>query len=793
MKISEAWLREWINPPLSTQDLADQLTMAGLEVDAITPAAGTFDHVVVAKVLHTQPHPQADRLTLCTIDAGDDEHLSVVCGAPNVRPGLMVALAKIGANLPGGLKIKETKLRGELSQGMLCSADELGFVSTNDGILELADDAPLGQSIRTYLLLDDHVFDLNLTPNRADCLSIRGVARDLAALNHLPLLSSPAPTITVQSHETKAIHLDAPQACPHYTGRVITQINPLASTPMSIVERLRRADIRAIHPVVDVLNYVMLELGHPMHAFDLRAITGDLHVRTAKKDESLVLLNDQNILLDEQSLVIADDHQALALAGIMGGSDSAVQADTTDIWLEAAFFDPHSMSGQARRFGLATDASHRFERGVDPNLSLHALDTATALLHTIVGGQIGPVVQQTASDFSCEPRIISFRPNTVTRLSGMDIPLEKMQSILEHLGMSVVSQGTDWTVTVPTYRFDIYAEVDLVEEIIRINGYNNIPTHTITSTVQASAINPTEHLTTVIMEFLAHRGYQETISYSFVDPQLQEAVYPDTPSKTLLNPISTELSAMRVGLWPGLLAAMIHNLHRQQPALKLCETGKVFLAKGDSFEEKPVCAGLVVGAYGQYNWSETDTDYDFFDMKGDLEALISELKLRDIQFVAGEHSALHPGKTAKIMCGAQIIGYVGALHPRLMDVLDIDAEVLVFELVISELPKPAHATYQSISKYPQIRRDLSILVAESVSATAIETVVRRAIDPKILKSFYIFDVYTGGGLAAEQKKSIALGMLLQSDERTLVDEEIHAMITSVVTALQQQLQAVLRI
>ena len=792
MKISEAWLREWINPPLSTQDLANQLTMAGLEVESLTPAAGAFDHVVVAKVVHTKPHPQADRLTLCEVDVGNGSPLAIVCGASNVRPGLMVALAKIGAHLPNGLVIKETKLRGELSQGMLCSTEELGLPSQTEGILELAHDAPLGQDLRQYLSLDDHILDLDLTPNRADCLCVLGVARDLAALNDLPLKPLDIPKNSTSTDHVLAVHLDESQSCPRYVGRVLTGINSHAITPLYITERLRRADIRPIHPVVDILNYVMLKVGQPMHAFDLRHISGTIHVRKAYAEEPLQLLGGRDLALNERSLVVADDEKALALAGIMGGEQSGVQPDTTGIWLEAAFFEPRAIAGVARSFGLSTDASHRFERGVDPNIGIAALEIATSLLVEIVGGQIGPIVQQSADHFSNQPRSITFRPETVARLSGVTVANELMQGILQHLGMTIVIQNEVWQVTVPTYRFDLGIEEDLVEEIIRINGYDKIPTHTITSTLQAGNIDPLEKLSTFSMQFLAQRGYQETISYSFVDPQFQEELYPDIPAKSLLNPISSELSVMRVGLWPGLLAAMMHNIHRQQGALKLCETGKVFLLNGDTVEEKPACAGLIVGTHGEYNWSETAAHYDFFDMKGDLQALFGTLKQKDIHFVPDHHIALHPGKTAKIMCGTQPIGWIGALHPRLLDALDLEAEVLVFELMLSSLPTTSAITYQTISKYPQIRRDLSLLVDDHISAQAIEDVVRAALDPSILKSFYIFDVYTGGGLAEERKKSIALGLLLQNNERTLVDDEIHAMIAGVVTSLQQTLNAVLR-
>lgn len=792
MKISEAWLREWINPPLSTQDLANQLTMAGLEVDALSPAAGEFDRVVVAKVVQTKPHPQADRLTLCEVDAGDGKPLAIVCGASNVRPGLMVALAKMGAHLPNGMVIKETKLRGELSQGMLCSTEELGLPSQADGILELAQDAPIGQDLRQYLSLDDHILDLDLTPNRADCLSILGIARDLAALNNLPLKPLDIPNNAVKTDHVLAIHLDDSKACPRYVGRILTGINPHATTPLYMAERLRRVDIRPIHPVVDILNYVMLTVGQPMHAFDLRHISGAIHVRKAHPAEPLQLLGGRDIALNERSLVVADDEKVLALAGIMGGEQSGVQTDTTDIWLEAAFFEPTAIAGIARSFGLSTDASHRFERGVDPNLGLAALELASALLIDIVGGDLGPIVQQSADHFSAQPHSIAFRPETVARLSGVTVATDTMQTILQHLGMTVVVEKDGWQVTIPTYRFDVSIEADLVEEIIRINGYDKIPTHIITSTLQPGTIDPLEQMSTHIMQFLAQRGYQETISYSFVDPQFQQAVYPDVPAKSLLNPISIELSAMRVGLWPGLLAAMMHNIHRQHGALKLCETGKVFLANGDIVDEKVTCAGLLVGTHGEYNWSEKATHYDFFDMKGDLQALFGTIKQKDIHFVPDQHIALHPGKTAKIMCGTETIGWLGALHPRLLDTLDLEAEVIVFELMLSSLPPAPAITYQPISKYPQIRRDLSLLVDDHISAHAIEAVVRAVLDPHILKSFYIFDVYTGGGLSDERKKSVALGLLLQNNERTLVDDEIHAMIADVVTALQQKLNAVLR-
>ncbi len=792
MKISESWLREWVNPPLTTAALSSQLTMAGLEVETVTPVAGMFTHVIVAKVTQTKPHPQADRLTVCDVDAGSGTVLQIVCGAANVRAGLKVALAMIGAHLPGDFVIKETKLRGELSQGMLCSASELGLAEQSEGILELADDAPIGINFREYLALDDHVFDLDLTPNRADCLSVLGVARDLGALNNLPVKPIASDRIAVNSDQQLQIHLHEPQACPKYAGRVITGINSEASTPLWMKERLRRADLRATHPVVDVLNYVMLELGQPMHAFDLNRITGNIHVRKANADEMLQLLGGQTVTLTNNVLVIADDKNALAMAGIMGGDHSAVHNETQAIWLESAYFNPLAIAGIARQFGLSSDASHRYERGVDPELGVPALERAAALLHSIVGGTVGPIVETIDSAYFPAPKTIAFDPRQVMRLTGMPVPEAQMLTIFTHLGLQVAAQNIPWQVHVPSYRFDLQAGVDLVEEVIRIVGYDNIPMQSETMTMQAGTIDPLEQITTAITQFLAHRGYQETISYSFVDPQLQQPMYPDLSSKMLLNPISAELSAMRVGLWPGLIAAMLHNIHRQHAALKLCETGKIFLLNEGQVEEKLACAGLIVGTHGQYNWTEVDSTYDFYDMKGDLEALFATLQRKDIRFIPDEHTALHPGKTAKILCDGQDIGWIGALHPRLVDNLDLDAEVIVFEFMVSAFIQQPSIVYQSISKYPQIRRDLSLLLDEHVHATELESVIRSVLDPKTLKAFYIFDVYTGGGLAAEHKKSVALGLVLQSDERTLIDAEIHAMISAVVTALETQVGAVLR-
>ncbi|WP_133127547.1 phenylalanine--tRNA ligase subunit beta [Legionella nagasakiensis] len=790
MKISELWLREWVNYQLTAQQLAAQLTMAGLEVDAVSPVAGQFDKVVVAEVLSTMPHPQADKLTVCEVNAGDEKTYTIVCGAPNVRAGLKVALACLGAYLPGGVKIKEVKLRGQLSQGMLCSGSELGLEERSDGILELAQEAPIGADLREYLSLDDHVLDIDLTPNRADCFSVLGVAREVAALNKLPM-DKPHPKINKpQIDASLTIHLQATDACPQYCSRIIRAINPHAVTPLWMQERLRRGGVRPLHPVVDVTNYVMLELGQPMHAFDLQAIEGDIYVRYAHEEEMLILLDGQEVALSKDVLVIADSSKPLALAGIMGGEASSVQTNTTDILLESAFFNPIHIAGVARRYGLTSDSSQRFERGVDPALQVLAMERATELLHTIVGGEIGPIT--TVNHPQKLPQLVKvlFNPVKVKQLSGLEVPVTEMEQILSRLGMNITHQQDYWLVDIPSYRFDISLEVDLVEEIIRLYGYENITVQPMLTSLQAGKVNPYEQLSTRISNFLSHRGYHETISYSFVDPELQQAVYPQSQALQLLNPISQELSNMRVGMWPGLIASMIYNYHRQQTAIKLFEVGVVFNRNGHLVEERPCVAGLLLGEHGTLNWSETTRIFDFYDLKGDVQALFATLNVNDVDFVAAVHPALHPGKSACILVGKQAVGWIGALHPRLVDALDFDGEVLLFELSLSFLRQdPVH--YRPISKYPQIRRDLSLLVNQEINAIQIEEAIRAVVAPEWLKGFNVFDVYTGDSIPAG-KKSLAVALTLQDDNRTLVDAEINIIISAIIKKLKNEFAITLR-
>ncbi len=792
MKISESWLRELVNPKINGEQLAAQLTMAGLEVDARAPVAGQFEKVVVAEVLNTIPHPQADKLTLCDVSIGDAATYKIVCGARNVRQGLKVALALPGANLPGGISIKETKLRGELSQGMLCSTTELGMDESSEGILELPNDAPLGEDLRNYLSLDDHIIDIDLTPNRADCFSILGVAREVAALNRIPINKVPVNVVPPSIDETLTITIKAVEACPQYCGRIIRQINSKADTPLWLKERLRRCGVRPLHPVVDVTNYVMFELGQPMHAFDLQKIQGNIQVRLAQSKETLELLNGQQIELNEKVLVIADDHKALAMAGVMGGEDSAVSVDTMDIFLESAFFNPLTVAGVARQYGLSSDSSQRFERGVDPSLQNIALERATDLILQICGGKPGPVIMTNNPEYLPESKQIQFNPERVERLSGVPVTPEDMQSILQSLEMDVTaSTENSWLVGIPLHRFDISLEVDLVEEIVRLYGYDHIVPQPMITNVRPGSINIYDQLSSQIASFLCHRGYQETISYSFVDPDLQQEIYLNSATLELLNPISKELSQMRVGMWPGLIASMLYNIHRQQAAIKFFETGVVFDVQGKQLKEHSCVAGLLMGAHAHLNWSEPARKYDFYDLKGDLQAMFVGLHLDEVEFITEGHSALHPGKSAKIVIKQQEAGWIGVLHPKLLDALDIQEEVMIFELNLDQLQSFIAPQFQSISKYPQIRRDLSFLVGEDITAQQIENAVSAVVPANLLKTFDVFDVYMGESIPNGQK-SLAISFTLQDDSKTLVDGEINNVNDAIIKKLNEEFAILLR-
>jgi phenylalanyl-tRNA synthetase beta chain len=794
MKFSEAWLREWVNPALTTEQLSEQISMAGLEVDGVDAVAGAFSGVVVGKVVECARHPEADKLQVTKVDIGRGELLDIVCGAANCRTGLTVAVATVGAVLPGDFKIKAAKLRGQPSNGMLCSLSELGMAESSDGIIELPSDAPLGQDIRQYLQLDDVSIEVDLTPNRMDCLGIMGLAREVGVLNQLdvtvPTIRDVTPTIIDQ----RAITLLAPQACPRYLGRVIRNINPAATTPLWMVEKLRRSGIRSIDPVVDVTNFVLLELGHPMHAFDLASIEGGIQVRMATTGEKLVLLDGNEVTLKPDTLVIADEQKALAMAGIFGGLHSGVTAKTTDIFLESAFFAPLEMAGRARQYGLHTDASHRYERGVDPELQRNAMERATALLLAIVGGEAGPVVEAKSDAHLPKPAQIQLTRTKLDRILGIHIATATVTEIFARLGFAVQADAAGWQVTVPTYRFDISISEDLIEEVARVFGYNNIP-----NVAPVASLSMRKHQEAAISvhslrDVLVTRGYQEAITYSFVDPKVQQVLFPEQQALVLPNPISADMSAMRLNLWPGLLQAVQYNQNRQQQRIRLFEYGLKFIPDAQAeggVRQVPVIGGVILGSYGHEHWAMPERVMDFYDAKGDVEALLAMTSApQSFRFVPAQHSALHPGQTAQIERQGQLVGWMGALHPEAERKLGIKGKAYLFELELAALGDKYIVSAEEVSKYPANRRDLAIVVKADVRFADILATIRK-VGGNQLVDLKLFDVYTGQGVA-DGMKSLAIALTLQDKARTLEDKDIQQVISSVVTALGEEFNATLR-
>jgi len=775
MKFSESWLREWVNPQLSTLELSEQISMAGLEVDGIDAIAGEFSGVVVGHVVECGRHPEADKLQVTKVDIGSGELLDIVCGAANCRQGLKVAVATVGAVLPGDFKIKAAKLRGQPSNGMLCSLSELGMAESSDGIIELPLDAPLGMNIREFLKLDDNAIEVDLTPNRADCLGLIGLAREVGVLNQLdvnvPVINPVAATI----NDKLTIELAAPKACPRYLGRVIKNINTGATTPLWMVEKLRRSGIRSIDPVVDVTNFVLLELGHPMHAFDLAKIEGGIVVRLATPEESLVLLDENEVKLTPATLVIADQKKALAMAGIFGGLHSGVTAATTDIFLESAFFSPIEMAGKARQYGLHTDASHRYERGVDPELQHKAMERATQLLLEIVGGEAGPVVEAKSDEHLPKPAKISLTRTKLDRILGISIATETVTEIFQRLGFAVFFENDSWQVTVPTYRFDISIAEDLIEEVARVYGYNNIPNVAPQASLKMRDHSEAEISVHSLKDVLVVRGYQEAITYSFVDPKVQQALFPGVEALVLPNPISADMSAMRLNLWPGLLQAVQYNQNRQQNRIRLFEFGLKFIPDANAeggVRQVPVIGGVIVGSFGNEHWTMAERAVDFYDLKGDVEALIAMTSASaEFSFAKGEHSALHPGQTAIINRNGQPAGFIGALHPEAERKLGIKGKAFLFELELAAFGSKHIVLAQEVSKYPANRRDLAIVVKSDVRFSDILATIRK-VGGNQLVDLKLFDVYTGQGIA-EGMKSLAIALTMQDKARTLEDKDIQ--------------------
>ena len=791
MKISKQWLSEWVALPADTQQLAEQLTMAGLEVDSIASAAPPFTDVVVGEIVECSPHPDAERLKVCQVSDAGDALFTVVCGAPNAAAGLKVPFAQVGARLPGDVKIKAAKLRGVKSFGMLCSGKELGLSEDTAGLLALPAEAPVGADFRDWLRLDDTVIEIELTPNRSDCLSMAGVAREVGVLGDtepvLPDTQAVAPVIEA----LPAVHLAAPADCPRYCARLIEGVDASVPTPMWLKERLRRAGIRPLSIAVDITNYVMLELGQPMHAFDANAVQGGISVRRALAGESLTLLNGDQAQLSEDTLVIADSRQAIAIAGVMGGADSAVSDETQSIILESAFFAPTAIAGRARAYGLHTDASHRFERGVDPALCRPAIERATALLLAIAGGQPGPVSEACEAEYLPARPAVSVRPDRVNAVLGTTIATDQMRSILSRLGMPPSDQGEAWQVTPPSWRFDIRREVDLIEEIARIYGYNRLPSRRTSAPAQVPRQSERSLATQRLRALLVDRGYQEALTYSFVSEDLQTQLDPDSTPLALANPLSADLAVMRTTLWTGLVRALQYNRNRQIKRVRLFETGLRFRGAIDELVQTSVIAGIAAGPAADENWANTARSVDFFDVKHDVEALLAlGGGLSDYAFVAAAHPALHPGQSAQIVHHGETIGWLGALHPSVLRALDLDGPVYVFELersVFDARPLPAFA---GLSRFPSIRRDLAVVVDEAVSAESIQDCIKRSAGEH-LDSVVLFDVYRGQGVS-DGFKSLAIGLILQDNNRTLTDEEVDAVQQRVVATLREALGAELR-
>ena len=787
MIISEQWLRTWVSPQVTTDALSHKLTMIGLEVDSIAGAAEAFSGVVVAQIIAAEQHPHADKLRVCTVNAGD-ETVQIVCGAPNARAGLIAPLAKVGAVLPGDFKIKKAKLRGVESQGMLCAGAELTISEDNDGLMELPADAPIGADIREYLSLDDQVIELGLTPNRADCLSVRGVARDVAVAFDETLNETAIAPVESTIADTFPVAIEATAKCPRYLGRVIKNVDLSRPTPDYMRERLERAGLRSIDAAVDVTNYVLLELGQPLHAFDLDQLNGGIVVRECKPDEVLTLLDGTEQALEPGTLVIADHTQPLALAGIMGGADSGVSESTTNLFLESAFFKPELMAGRARSYGLHTDASHRYERGVDFQLQREAMERATQLFIDAVGGEAGPVTEVVSDADLPVNEAVLLREAQIEKLLGIKIDRVEVERILEGLGFWVVGHQQGWLCTAPSWRFDMGLEVDLIEELARIIGFDAIPSRPIKANLISLAVPETVRALRLAKNDLVARGYFEAVTFSFVAPELQAHFDPELSPIALKNPISADLAVMRTSLIPGLLKAIAHNASRQQSRVKLFETGLKFMP-GEGTEQIPMLAIAVSGLRDLEGWSTDKTAADFFDVKGTVEGLLANLGDR-LTFEASVFPGLHDGQSAAILVDGKCVGRIGAVHPSVRKVMGIPANTVVAEVLQSVVNEVAMPAYDDISKYPETRRDLALVADKTAASAEVLSTIRKAAG-SLLTKLDLFDVYEGAGLA-EGKKSLAIGLTFQDQSRTLDESEVSSAVDQVLDSLKEKLGIELR-
>ena len=795
MIISEQWLRDWIHVDLDAEQIADCLTNAGLEVDGVSRLSGPIENLVVGKVLQLEKHPDADRLNLTKVDIGTDI-LDIVCGAANVRAEQLVAVATVGAKLPNGMEIKQAKVRGVESNGMLCSAAELGLEEQSDGIIELDEDAEIGSRVDEYLQLDDALIDIDLTPNRGDCLSVQGIARELKVLADGDYHPLDVQKVEPNDDQQIDIVVQDDQACPSYLGRVISGIDPLASSPRWMQERLRRCGVRPISAVVDIGNYVMLEIGQPMHAFDRDKLKEKIIVRQSIKGESITLLDDSEATLDHQTLVIADSAGPIAIAGVMGGLHSAIDDDSKNIVLEAAHFTRKSASGCARRYGLHTEASHRFERGVDPLLPPVAIQRATELVLEICGGTAGPVVEQINAKGLLAKPPVDVRLSRLSKLLGMQLSEAEVGQILNRVADKVEAKAQSWTVTPPSYRFDIQYEADLVEEVARVKGYENIPTAMPRIAPRSQAASEARIGWRLIRQSLIARDYHEAITYSFIDPAKQK-MFSDEQAIVLDNPLAENMSVMRTTLLPGLLDALAFNANRQHDRIRLYEVGASYHRDENGIRETNRLAAVISGPRYPTQWAENRADNaDFYDLKGDLASVLALTgKKEPFIFNEFEHIAMHPGQVSQITHlgrnDQQIeLGWIGRLHPVLQNELGLSAPVYALEIDLDKATEAQIPVYTGISRFPSVKRDLSVVVADDVLAASMINAVRGELG-KSLNNAVVFDVYRGEGVT-EGHKSVSLSLVFQDLEKTMTDAESESLMSAALDVLKRDFDALLR-
>ncbi|WP_180113500.1 phenylalanine--tRNA ligase subunit beta [Acinetobacter sp. YH12063] len=791
MKISENWLRTWVNPAIDSDTLSDQLTMLGLEVDDLSPAAKPFTGVVIGEVLTVVQHPDADRLRVTTVNIGSGEPLQIVCGAPNVRVGMKAPVATIGAVLPGDFKIKKGKLRGVESQGMLCGASEIDLEDKIDGLLELPADAPVGVNVREYLDLDDNVIDISITPNRGDCFSIRGIAREIGVINQLPVTAPVITEVAATISDEKNVVI-ATDGCPRYLGRVIKNVNTKAPTPEWMERALARAGIRQHSILVDITNYVLMELGQPLHAFDGGKVEGSVRVRQATAAEKLTLLNEQEVELSENVMVIADDQKALAIAGIMGGLSSAVSDDTTEIFLESAFFDQLYIAGRARSFGLHTDASQRYERGVDFELPMTAMHRASQLIADLAGGEFGPIAVAEKVELLPKREAIELNQAQVDQLLGYKVESAFITDALTRLGCNVtVKAEGEWTVVPPSHRFDMAIYQDLIEEVARIHGYDNIQISLPVIDVKLAKYQDQFELVQLRQTAVA-LGYQEAISFSFADAKLEKQLNPQVQPLALANPISSDLAVMRSTLLSSLIPCVQYNVNRQQNRVRFYELGLRFDYQGANsihdLKQIPTFALVATGSRTTESWHGKAQPMDFFDFKGDVEEILNSARL-NVEYVRSERTWLHPGQSAEILVNGQSIGYFGRLHPSLEDELDL-ATTWVAELDQSAVLQTYVSNFTELSRFPSVRRDIALLISDKINVSEIQQLIEKT-GGELLDAVWLFDVYTGQGVE-EGKRSLAFAIQWQHPTRTLEDAEIKTGMDNILQVLENTYQATLR-